>query len=121
MPKPVRKMQKANAAAHAALARMPKISPELLDAFAQGPMTASRSKHANIRHAQMGGAAIFAVSAPHYLSRGLYPPQSLHDRAERAVRGAKTASPVSTIIFKRWRSRRRHLQLFAPGDVGVVG
>ena len=39
MPKPVRKMQKANAAAHAALARMPKISPELLDQFVKGPMT----------------------------------------------------------------------------------
>ena len=40
MPKPVRKMQKANAAAHEALARMPKIPPELLDQFVQGPMTA---------------------------------------------------------------------------------
>ena len=40
MPKPVRKMQKANAAAHAALERMPKIPPELLDSLVKGPMTA---------------------------------------------------------------------------------
>ena len=38
MPKPVRKMQKANAAAHAAV--LPKIPPELLDQFVKGPMTA---------------------------------------------------------------------------------
>ena len=38
MPKPVRKMQKANAAAQAAV--LPKISPELLDQLVKGPMTA---------------------------------------------------------------------------------
>jgi transposase-like protein len=38
MPKPVRKMQKANAAAQAAV--LPKISPELLDQLVMGPMTA---------------------------------------------------------------------------------
>ena len=37
MPKPVRKMQKANAAAHAAV--LPKIPPELLDQLVKGPMT----------------------------------------------------------------------------------
>ncbi|MBK7472362.1 MAG: IS256 family transposase [Betaproteobacteria bacterium] len=37
MPKPVRKMQKANAAAHAAM--LPKIPPELLDKLVTGPMT----------------------------------------------------------------------------------
>ena len=47
MPKPVRKMQKANAAAHAALARMPKISPELLDQFVKGPMTADAVQEAS--------------------------------------------------------------------------
>ena len=38
MPKPIRKMQKANAAAQAAV--LPKIPPELLDQLVQGPMTA---------------------------------------------------------------------------------
>ena len=38
MPKPVRKMQKANAAAQAAV--LPKIPPELLDRLVEGPMTA---------------------------------------------------------------------------------
>jgi putative transposase len=38
MPKPVRKMQKANAAAQAAV--LPKIAPELLDELVKGPMTA---------------------------------------------------------------------------------
>ena len=38
MPKPVRKMQKANAAAQAAV--LPKIPPELLDQLVTGPMTA---------------------------------------------------------------------------------
>lgn len=38
MPKPVRKMQKANAAAQAAV--LPKIAPELLDQLVKGPMTA---------------------------------------------------------------------------------
>ncbi len=38
MPKPVRKMQKANAAAQAAV--LPKIPPELLDQLVKGPMTA---------------------------------------------------------------------------------
>ena len=47
MPKPVRKMQKANAAAHAALERMPKISPELLDQFVKGPMTAEAVQEAS--------------------------------------------------------------------------
>jgi putative transposase len=37
MPKPVRKMQKANAAAQAAV--LPKIPPELLDQLVKGPMT----------------------------------------------------------------------------------
>lgn len=37
MPKPVRKMQRANAAAHAAV--LPKIPPELLDQMVKGPMT----------------------------------------------------------------------------------
>ena len=39
MPKPVRKMQKANAAAQAAV--LPKIPPELLDQLVKGPMTPS--------------------------------------------------------------------------------
>ena len=39
MPKPVRKMQKANAAAQAAV--LPKIPPELLDQLVHGPMTPS--------------------------------------------------------------------------------
>jgi putative transposase len=47
MPKPVRKMQKANAAAHAALARMPKISPELLDQLVKGPMSAEAVQDAS--------------------------------------------------------------------------
>ena len=38
MPKPVRKMQKANAAAQARV--LPKIPPELLDQLVKGPMTA---------------------------------------------------------------------------------
>ena len=38
MPKPVRKMQKANAAAQAAV--LPRIPPELLDQLVKGPMTA---------------------------------------------------------------------------------
>ena len=38
MPKPVKKMQKANAAAQAAV--LPKIAPELLDQLVKGPMTA---------------------------------------------------------------------------------
>ena len=47
MPKPVRKMQKANAAAHEALARMPKIPAELLDQFVKGPMTAEAAQGAS--------------------------------------------------------------------------
>ncbi len=39
MPKPVRKMQRANAAAQAAV--LPKIPPELLDQLVKGPMTAA--------------------------------------------------------------------------------
>ena len=42
MPKPVRKMQKANAAAQAAV--LPKIPPELLDQLVKGPMTAEAVK-----------------------------------------------------------------------------
>ena len=40
MPEPVRKMQKANTAAQAAV--LPKIPPELLDQLVQGPMTPLR-------------------------------------------------------------------------------
>ena len=45
MPKPVRKMQKANAAAQAAV--LPKIPPELLDQFVKGPMTAEAVQEAS--------------------------------------------------------------------------
>ena len=41
MPKPVRKMQKANAAAQAAV--LPTIPPELLDQLVKGPMPRRRS------------------------------------------------------------------------------
>lgn len=39
MPKPVRKVQKDNAAAQAAV--LPRIPPELLDSLVKGPMTAA--------------------------------------------------------------------------------
>lgn len=45
MPKPVRKMQKANAAAQAAV--LPKILPELLDQLVKGPMTAEAVEDAS--------------------------------------------------------------------------
>ena len=45
MPKPVRKMQKANAAAQAAV--LPKIPPELLDQLVKGPMTAAAVEDAS--------------------------------------------------------------------------
>ena len=45
MPKPVRKMQKANAAAQAAV--LPKIPPELLDQLVKGPMTAGAVEDAS--------------------------------------------------------------------------
>ena len=45
MPKPVRKMQKANAAAQARV--LPKISPELLDELVKGPMTAEAVEEAS--------------------------------------------------------------------------
>ena len=45
MPKPVRKMQKANAAAQAAV--LPKIPPELLDQLVKGPMTAEAVEDAS--------------------------------------------------------------------------
>jgi putative transposase len=45
MPKPARKMQKANAAAQAAV--LPKIPPELLDQLVKGPMTAEAVEDAS--------------------------------------------------------------------------
>ena len=45
MPKPVRKMQKANAAAQAR--GLPKIPQELLDQFVRGPMTAESVQSAS--------------------------------------------------------------------------
>ena len=45
MPKPVRKMQKANAAAQAAV--LPRIPPELLDQLVKGPMTAEAVEDAS--------------------------------------------------------------------------
>ncbi len=45
MPKPVRKMQKANAAAQAAV--LPKIPAELLDQLVKGPMTAEAVEDAS--------------------------------------------------------------------------
>ena len=45
MPKPARKMQKANAAAQAAV--LPKIPPELLDQMVKGPMTAEAVEQAS--------------------------------------------------------------------------
>jgi len=45
MPKPVRKMHKANAAAQAAV--LPKIPPELLDELVKGPMTAEAVEEAS--------------------------------------------------------------------------
>ncbi len=45
MPKPVRKMQKANAAAQAAV--LPTIPAELLDQLVKGPMTAAAVEDAS--------------------------------------------------------------------------
>ena len=45
MPKPIRKMQKANAAAQAAV--LPRIPPELLDQLVKGPMTAEAVEDAS--------------------------------------------------------------------------
>jgi hypothetical protein len=45
MPKPIRKMQKANAAAQAAV--LPTIPPELLDQLVKGPMTAEAVEDAS--------------------------------------------------------------------------
>ena len=45
MPKPVRKMQKANTAAQAAV--LPKIPPELLDQLVKGPMSAEAEQEAS--------------------------------------------------------------------------
>jgi putative transposase len=47
MPNPPRKPQKNNALAKAALARMPKIAPELLEQFGDGPMTAEAIQEAS--------------------------------------------------------------------------
>ena len=45
MSKPVRKMQRANAAAHAAV--LPKIPPAMLDQLVKGPMTAGSIQDAS--------------------------------------------------------------------------
>ena len=110
MPKPVRKMQKANAAAQAAV--LPKIPPELLDQLVQGPMTAkavddvSRAfKKALIERALDGGAAgvVIAGMAGATLDRGPRQP----DRPTHSVRSGLATGNRLRRVNPAHRPRRR--------------
>ena len=89
MPKPVRKMQKANAVAQEALVRMPKISPELLDQFVKGPMTVESVQEASqafkkvLIECALGAEMSYHLGYPAGADKPARPPTTAMARAAR--------------------------------------
>jgi len=91
MPKPVRKMQKANAAAQAAV--LPKIPPELLDQLVKGPMTAEAVEDASRAFKKALIERTLGAEMSHHLG---YVPGTDKPEAATNHRNGKSAKTVLT-------------------------
>jgi len=91
MPKPVRKMQKANAAAQAAV--LPKIPPELLDQLVQGPMTAAAVEDASRAFKKALIERALGAEMSHHLG---YPAGAAKPEAATNHRNGKSGKTVLT-------------------------
>ena len=112
MPKPVRKMQKANAAAQAAV--LPKISPELLDQLVKGPMTAEAIDDASRAFKKALIERALGAEMSHHLgyAAGSEKPEAAtnHRRIERKV-------PMHDNVPEARRARPVHLR---HSDLGLL-
>ena len=91
MPKPVRKMQKANAAAQAAV--LPKIPPELLDQLVKGPMSAEAVQEASTAFKKALIERALGAEMSHHLG---YPAGADKPAAATNQRNGKSAKTVLT-------------------------
>jgi putative transposase len=91
MPKPVRKMQKANAAAQAAV--LPKIPPELLDQLVKGPMTAEAVQEASTAFKKALIERALGAEMSHHLG---YPAGADKPTAATNQRNGKSGKTVFT-------------------------
>jgi len=91
MPKPVRKMQKANAAAQAAV--LPKIPPELLDQFVKGPMSAEAVQEASTAFKKALIERALGAEMSHHLG---YPAGAEKPEASTNHRNGKSGKTVLT-------------------------
>jgi len=91
MPKPVRKMQKANAAAQAAV--LPKIPPELLDQLVKGPMTAAAVEDASRAFKKALIERALGAEMSHHLG---YPAGAAKPEAATNHRNGKSGKTVLT-------------------------
>ena len=91
MPKPVRKMQKANAAAQAAV--LPKIPQELLDQLVQGPMTAAAVEDASRAFKKALIERALGAEMSHHLG---YPAGAAKPEAATNHRNGKSGKTVLT-------------------------
>jgi putative transposase len=91
MPKPVRKMQKANAAAQAAV--LPKIPPELLDQIVKGPMSAEAVQEASTAFKKALIERALGAEMSHHLG---YPAGAEKPAAATNQRNGKSGKTVLT-------------------------
>ena len=91
MPKPVRKMQKANAAAQAAV--LPKIPPELLDHLVKGPMSAEAVQEASTAFKKALIERALGAEMSHHLG---YPAGAEKPAAATNQRNGKSGKTVFT-------------------------
>ena len=91
MPKPIRKMQKANAAAQAAV--LPKIPPELLDQLVKGPMTAEAVQEASTAFKKALIERALGAEMSHHLG---YPAGADKPAAATNQRNGKSGKTVFT-------------------------
>jgi len=94
MPKPVRKMQKANAAAQAVV--LPKIPSELLDQLVKGPMTAEAVEDASRAFKNALIERALGAEMSHHL--GYAPGQAKPEGAAPNHRNGKSAKTVLTDV-----------------------
>ena len=104
MPKPVRKMQKANAAAHAAV--LPKIPSELLDQLVKGPMSAEAAVGpAVLLHALGKGVVLTLACSPDFAAASDH-----HTAESRNLLG----NAIRLLL------PRRRVEITAPANVETV-
>jgi putative transposase len=93
MPNPPKKRQKANAAALAALERMPKIPPEMLDGLVKGPMTPEEVQDISMAFKKALIERALGAEMSHHLG---YPPRADKPEAASNHRNGSSGKTVLT-------------------------